>query len=90
MAAPAEHTWGAHNPRHGGAPLSNIDENAKIFQQFLNDTVPLPQKMNKKNAHPQVQGGLPPHLLKKEKDADDRSYSDTHKATVSSLAMFLV
>lgn len=87
MAPPDNQTWGAHNV-HPGAPLTNIDENAKIFQQFLNDTVP---KVNKKCAvqHPKVEGGLPPHLMKKEEDMHDCDHSNPPRATVSVLTGIL-
>ncbi|KAG8161442.1 hypothetical protein KVR01_008429 [Diaporthe batatas] len=82
MAPPENHTWGAHNVQPG-APLSNVDENAKIFQQYLNDTAPVSQKVNKKCAtHPQVEGGLPPHLLNKQEETHDRDPPDTRGATI--------
>lgn len=87
MAPPDNHFWGAHNVQ-SGAPLTNVDENAKIFQDFLNDTVPVSYKVNKKcAAHPKIEGGLPPHLLNKEEDthAHGRDRPDTPRATVSIL-----
>ncbi|POS77517.1 hypothetical protein DHEL01_v204095 [Diaporthe helianthi] len=82
MAPPDNHTWGAHNVQPG-APLSNVDDNAKIFQKFLNDTVPVPYKVNKKcAAQPRVEGGLPPHLLNKQEDTHDCDNPGTPRAAM--------
>lgn len=65
--------------------MNSIDENTKLFQKYLEDTAPAPEKVNKKNAYPRVQGGLPPHLLKVREDAHERTPHDTPKATVRAL-----
>lgn len=47
--------------------MSDIDENTKLFQKYLNDKAP--RKLNKNcHTHPHVEGGLPPHLLKRQEE----------------------
>lgn len=66
--------------------MNDIDENTKLFQKYLDDKAPLPRKLNKNCAHPHVQGGLPPHLLKKQEDP----YYRNPRATVSVLFLPLI
>lgn len=86
MAAPGNRAWGAPNAHRGAAAMNSIDENTKLFQKYLEDTAPAPEKMNKKNAYPRVQGGLPPHLLKVREDSHERTPPDT---IVSALVLTL-
>lgn len=91
MAANGNHAWGAPNAQRGPETMKSIDENTKLFQKLLEDRMPKSQKMNKKNAYPNVQGGVPPHLLKTREYVREHTRelagSGAQQSTVSSLIM---
>lgn len=90
MVAPSNDTWGAPKAQRGAPAANSIDANTKLFQKYLDDAAPRPQKVNKKSSFARVQGGLPPHLLKMREDAPEHTPPITPTATVCALILILL
>lgn len=88
MVAPGNRAWGAPNAQNSASAKISIDDSTKLFQKYLEDTAPKPQKTIR-SSNSRVQGGLPPHVLKLREHTDERMSSRTPQAMVGAFLLLL-